>query len=348
MNRFVFTDNKILDEVKKYCNDHPHLNADYLFEDIKATALLREIGNDRYAFTHLTIQEYLAATILVKDENLAKLFCQAYFDPIICEMEVLPMTLGLYQYNVNANKENLYGLLEKLPESLNFANLRLRAKGLSYFKVNEKYVSQLADRLIEFIIDKNIDERIYKEIVINAFSGLCNKNRELISRRLSELLNYDKLSLAFFSISNIIYALVQLQAKEAIPELIPLLKHEDSGIRRDVATALGQLQAKEAIPELIAMLRDEDSSICRDVAIILEQYDRNLLINGILLGLSHNDVFVRKKSISVIGYYSFDENIKKKLEEITTTDPYEEIRNIANIELEKLQLKLSLSESSSN
>ncbi len=52
------------------------LNADDLFEDMTATALLREIGNDRYSFTHLTIQEYLAATIVVKDKNLSKLFCK--------------------------------------------------------------------------------------------------------------------------------------------------------------------------------------------------------------------------------------------------------------------------------
>ena len=99
LNRLVFTDDQILNEVKKYCYDKPELklNPYDLVEDIKATALLREIGNDRYSFTHLTIQEYLAATVLVKDKNLGKLFCQAYFDPIMCEMEVLPMTIGLSQ-----------------------------------------------------------------------------------------------------------------------------------------------------------------------------------------------------------------------------------------------------------
>ena len=92
--------------------------------------MLREIGNDTYVFTHLTIQEYLAATVLVKDKNLAKLFCQAYFDPTVCEMEVLPMTIGLSQSHFNNTNINLYELLEKLPESINFANLRLHAKGL--------------------------------------------------------------------------------------------------------------------------------------------------------------------------------------------------------------------------
>ena len=108
------------------------INTYDLFEDIKATALLREIGNDRYSFTHLTIQEYLAAKVLADNKNLTKLFCQAYFDPTICEMEVLPMTIGLSQSHIDNTNINLYELLEKLPESLNFANLRLRAKGLGY------------------------------------------------------------------------------------------------------------------------------------------------------------------------------------------------------------------------
>jgi len=86
VNCFVFNGNEILKEVNKYCNDNPNLNPDYLFEDIKATALLREIGNDRYSFTHLTIQEYLAATVLIENKNLDKLFCQGYFDSTICEM----------------------------------------------------------------------------------------------------------------------------------------------------------------------------------------------------------------------------------------------------------------------
>jgi predicted NACHT family NTPase len=185
VNRFVFTDNKILDEVKKYCYDKSGLNPYDLVEDIKATALLREIGNDRYSFTHLTIQEYLAATVLVKDKNnLVKLFSQAYFDPTICEMEVLSMTLGLLQSRwIGNSKVNLYELLEKLPESLNFANLRLRIKGLGYSpkKLDEKYLYHIVDRLVEFINEKNIDETSYKYIIFNVFSGLSIENTKYIS-----------------------------------------------------------------------------------------------------------------------------------------------------------------------
>ena len=95
-------------------------------------------------------------------------------------------------------------------------------------------------------------------------------------------------------------ALVKLQSKEAIPGLIALLKDEYPYVRESAVYALGELQAKEAIPELIALLKDENDA----VIYTLEQYDLGILAEGLFLGISHNDEFVRKKSISVIGYYS--------------------------------------------
>ena len=157
-NRLVFSEERILDEVTKYCSENPNrnINHDDLSEDIKMTALLREIGDDEYAFTHLTIQEYLAAKVLIENKNLDKLFCQAYIDPIICEMEVLPITIGLSQKKSSNRNINLYELLEKLPESQNFANFRLRVKGLGYssHSIEEKYLTHIVNRLIEFITEK--------------------------------------------------------------------------------------------------------------------------------------------------------------------------------------------------
>ena len=284
LNRLVFTYDQILNEAKKYCSDKTQLklNPYDLVEDIKSTALLREIGNDTYAFTHLTIQEYLAATVLVKDKNkLAKLFSQAYFDPVICEMEVLPMIIGLSQsYNSNTNI-NLYELLEKLPESLNFANLRLRARGLGYLskKIDDKHLSLVTNRLIEFVTEKNNDEWVYRKLILQAFVGSTEENRKYISR---QLLNFFQ---KFFQKSkedvytrSIISTLGQLQAKEAIPELIDILKvinelfalyyYNTPSLLKvyeytisNLINALVDLQAKEAIPELIKILKDKRANV---------------------------------------------------------------------------------------
>ena len=245
-NRFIFTPDKILYEVTKYCSENYNLkiNIDDLFEDIKATALLREIGIDTYAFTHLTIQEYLAATVLVKDKNLVKLFCQAFFDPTICETELLPMTLGLSQtHNLNKNI-NLYETLEKLPESLNFANFRLCVKGLRYSSrlVDEKYFSRIARTLIEFITEKNLDEvGGYREIIFNIFSGFSEENCKYFSIKVLELLQkHLELNLPYTKnlTKNSTYILGRLRDKNAIQGLVNLLKDEHWAVRRAAAYAL--------------------------------------------------------------------------------------------------------------
>jgi GTPase SAR1 family protein len=269
-NRLVFSGDKIYTEVEKYCtkNSNLNLNTDDLFEDIKITALLREIGNDKYAFSHLTIQEYLASKILIKDENLGKLFFQAYFDPTICEMEVLPMTIGMYQSRTDNTTVNLYELLEKLPESLNFANFRLRVKGLGYSPrmVDEKYLSHIADRLINFVTEKNIEDTNYKEIIFNVFSGLFAENRKYISLRLLELLEkHDQLKSIVY-IENLIYVLGKVNDKESITALVNLLKDEDFDVRSSAARALTGTQDKDAISRMVDLLKDDNWSVRSSIA----------------------------------------------------------------------------------
>jgi uncharacterized membrane-anchored protein YjiN (DUF445 family) len=162
-------------------------------------------------------------------------------------------------------KKNLYEILEKLPESLNFVSLRIRARGLRYaITMDKKYLSSMTSRLIEFVTNNNIDQSSYKEIILRAFSGLSEENRAYISGQLLELLNkYDRHSETSFSINNII-------------------------------NALGQLQAKEAVPELKALLRDNEYRVRQSAASALGKYDLDILVSGLFLGLSHDDIFVRK------------------------------------------------------
>ena len=76
-------------------------------------------------------------------------------------------------------------------------------------------------------------------------------------------------------------------------------------------------------------------------AYAIQSYDLTILSNGLLMALSYDNIFVKRKSISVIGYYSNEEG-KKKLEEIIKNDQNEEIKKIAEIELEKLQFKMQM------
>ncbi len=78
----------------------------------------------------------------------------------------------------------------------------------------------------------------------------------------------------------------------------------------------------------------------QSAAYALGQYESNIHVSGLFLGLSYNDIFVKRKSISVNRYYCNEEAEKKPRN--YKDDQNEEIRNLAKIELEKLQFKMQM------
>jgi hypothetical protein len=87
-------------------------------------------------------------------------------------------------------------------------------------------------------------------------------------------------------------------------------------------------------------VKSADSIVRQSAAYALGQYESNILVSGLFLGLSYNDIFVKRKSISV-NRYSCNEEAEKKPRNYKD-DQNEEIRNLAKIELEKLQFKMQM------
>ena len=87
-------------------------------------------------------------------------------------------------------------------------------------------------------------------------------------------------------------------------------------------------------------VKSADSIVRQSAAHALGQYESNILVSCLFLGLSYNDIFVKRKSISVNGYYCNEEAEKKPRN--YKNDQNEEIRNLAKIELEKLQFKMQM------
>ena len=253
--RLLFDGDVIRDQAARFCclrkleNIEPRL----LAEDIKATPLLRQLGSDGYAFAHLAIQEYLAAAALVESDDCLGLFARAYFDPVIAELEVLPMAIGLA-----ASPDGLYSILENLPDSLDFINLRLRARSLSYARrVGEDHLRQIGDEVATLILDQST----YLRAIWRTLSGATKRSADAIADRLAGLLRNDRKEVRQVCVTVLGY----LGGDRAVDLLLQSLKQdEDAGVRQRAASWLPRIAGEHAIPNLVNSLATENSLFRHD------------------------------------------------------------------------------------
>nr|MDQ3805458.1 HEAT repeat domain-containing protein [Acidobacteriota bacterium] len=258
--RLVFTGEEILSKARQFWERaRPPEGSPYdLAEDVKATPLLREVGADAYAFSHLTIQEYLAASALAQRRDCERLFCRAYFNPTLAEMEVLPMTLGLV-----AKPERLHAALEQLPESLTFAGLRLRARSLAYTPdLDRRTLTVLTDRLGQFLRRQNQEEAPYVYILTESFSAAAGKARELVEDYLLTLLESSDTGRV-----DAARALSGLGSRRAVPPMITALKSQDADLRHAAIAALGQIGDDRALPHLLEAAKEGEDDLASWFAI---------------------------------------------------------------------------------
>jgi len=156
-----------------------------LVEDTMATPLLRQVAHDAFAFTHLTLQEYLAASALavLYDKNpidAVTIFCRAYHNPTVVEMEVLPMAFGLV-----SNADDLYVELERWPESPTFANLRLRGRGLAYpVALSDEVLLRTTNRIAEILIHSTNEEEPCRRIILKSVATIKGRAQEHLENKI--------------------------------------------------------------------------------------------------------------------------------------------------------------------
>lgn len=293
--RLVFTSEQLRAEAAAFARTLKEregltINPRNLAEDVKATALLRQVGADHYAFAHLTLQEYLAAWQLAKGDNAdtcERIFCRAYFNPTLAEMDALPMTLGLVD-----EPGKLYEALEQLPESLSLAGLRLRARGLSHAKASRQMLERLVSRLDDFIKLDIREERGYFDAVLSAYANARGDNLNAILNHIAFSFGSDKdeyereravEALALFRHENAVTLLrgaltdknddVRIRAAAAISwsdldctvnALKKDLKHPDQDVRKKVVYTAWQLVGEVAREVLIEALNDESAAVIED------------------------------------------------------------------------------------
>jgi len=304
-NRLIFSFN-LLEEKAQQLLRKKGFQSKYdprdIANDALATPLLREIDTETYAFTHLTIQEYLAARAFAgffrsNDHEALKVFCRAYHNPTIVEMEVLPMMLGLL-----SNADKLYAEIECWAESLTFANLRLRMRGLAYSaNINQGRLSKLIDRFLEFISETALDEMPYKELVVKIFPRIRHQTASLMDAKGASLIKVR----ASQDITTL-ESLGQLGSRSAVDTLISTLHHKDSALRAEAAEALGQLGYERSVDALVSAMRDEQLRVKSSAAKALSQIGSEGAIRALMSAVSDKHYEVRWMAAKTLGQVGSD------------------------------------------
>jgi energy-coupling factor transporter ATP-binding protein EcfA2 len=227
-----------------------------LIDDAIATPLLQELSKENFAFSHLTLQEYLAARTLAslyrrnQLEAMKTFFC-GYYNLSVVEMEVLSMTLGILP-----NADKLYGELELAPESLTYASFRLRGRGLAYGAVIEEVtLNMLGDRLMQFVMDENSFEQPYRDLVITSFSHMAETYESLLIPRITALLDAKDSKLNSCGAR----ALTLVGSTLSIRELISRAKYGDRILGGIIAQALSDFGNRSILDQVFQLLpQDHD------------------------------------------------------------------------------------------
>jgi len=262
--RLVFTGDDLVEQAKRFLNNEkrPEINPRLLAADVKGTPLLREVGTDVYAFAHLTIQEYLAAVVLSRRDDCEKVFCRAYFNSTLANMEVLPMTMGL-----GRGPAALYATLEGLPESWGFLNLRLRARGLSYTSPTRRTTQPLllavGERLLE-LVTGDYTEASY------GFAGL----RDLSATNIATI--------------------------QTLLDRVESLSHDDDPqVRMKALTAAWALGGERATRMLVEALSDPRSSSVAAVALYESGEQRG--VDDLIKALKQSNLLLRSLAVKMLG-----------------------------------------------
>lgn len=292
--RLIFTGQQIMNKSEVYCQlKKLAINSDDLAEDVKFTPLLREVGEDAYAFSHLTIQEYLAAVQLSEREDLEQVFCHSYFDPTLAGMEVLPMALGLA-----SKSESIYTALEQLPESLLLTNLRLRVRGIAYgAKIGSASQQIIVDRLFDLIYERHVDEDPYRGVILQAFSAAAGRAFNDTVVVLTPLLLDENPHLR----RNVAFALGYIGGESAVTALNDALKDEHITVRKSAAFSLGQIGGEMAARALAEALKDKDRNVRMNVISALRQIGGGQAVVALCETLKDEDSSVRAKAAFELG-----------------------------------------------
>lgn len=291
--RFIFTGQEIFIEAERYCiSKGVAAQTDMLAEEVKATALLREVGADEYAFAHLTLQEYLTATTLLVQTDSAQRFCRGYFDQTLSEMEVLPMFLGLA-----GHQSELHHALKELPESVDHKQLRLRTRSLAYGHSPDWLSAELGDRLDECISMEGGIEYGYFDLVTRAFSAAAGQVGEAIAHRIVRRLAHNEPE---YVRSYAVQAAGIISTEAVTSALRVAIEDPDPSVRVEAASLLALKDEQSALDVLTQELGSRDNEVKDKVIHALWNFGSERAVE-ILEEAARSNPAVRKQALEALA-----------------------------------------------
>jgi HEAT repeat protein len=180
--------------------------------------------------------------------------------------------------------------------------------------------------------------------------------KSMLDKRAAKLLKPGTVSIDEHGVA----ALGVLGDRKSLKELVKLLKSKDSTIRRAVTEALGTIGTEETIEPLseaitdsdpyvresaawnlgvigseqsiqglLKAIRDKDYRVQDSATWSLRRIKPEVVNNGLLRALSSEDSYVRRRACQVIGYYSSDKQIIKRVKELAVADPVLSVKRVA-------------------
>jgi HEAT repeat protein/type II secretory pathway predicted ATPase ExeA len=300
VSRIVFSYNVLKEKARAFlAQDHSAHNPRDLADDALSTPLLRGVRTDTFAFTHLTLQEYLAArefAAFYKNNELEglKIFCRAYHNTTIVEMEVLPMMLGALK-----SVEKLYGEIQQWSDSLNLIGLRLRLRGLSYCSnIDQTILVNLINEFEELLVEKRASDTLYCDIVASSLSGIHGNVEIYVIERIARLLK-DQNNPARWRAAR---ALGLIRSSHALEPLLESLNDTNEFVRAKAAEALTLISSEETVSSLLKALKDENPFVRWNVATALGNIKSTQATEPLICALaSETDDYARGGLIDALG-----------------------------------------------
>ncbi|MBI2267551.1 MAG: HEAT repeat domain-containing protein [Armatimonadetes bacterium] len=286
----------------------------------EAGALFAEKGPGQWGFVHQTFQEYLAAKYVAAEdlqEDLLKKLYDPQWEEVIC---VAAAEMSIIRGRDKAASEFIKKIFEderSWEGTVLKKNKILAARCLAETLCSDAELENKALKTLEAMceeyppppwgaIEATFGQISGTPLAISLVRELLGPLGNMKSKRGTK-----------------IRALAALDAREAIPQLMGLLRDGDPWVRGEAAEALGLLGAGEAIPQLMDLLSDKDWKERWSAAKALGLLGARETIPQLMNLLSDEDSSVQGSAAEALGLLGAGEAIPQLMELLRDEDSLE-------------------------